>query len=305
MSAASSGISSETPRRVKNGRGPAPARERGPGVLVAGPASTGVSDTPEDAGHESESGSAPEPPDPRAVAGDHPYAVETHARLQSTNDRARELAAAGEREVAVVAATQTAGRGRRGRSWAGPVGGLYLSVVTTPPTAPAEYPLVTLAAGVAVVRAVATTAGEADPGPRVKWPNDVLVGDRKLAGVLTERVDDAVVVGVGVNVTTDPADLPERATSLRAETRATPDRDALARELLVAFGALVAEPDSVLPAWRAVADTLGRRVRVSTPDGAVVGEAVDVERPGRLVVRTADGTVRVDAGDCEHLRPAD
>jgi len=241
---------------------------------------------------------------------DQPYAVERHDRIGSTNERATALAREGRRDVVVVADEQTAGRGRRDRSWVGPPGGLYCSVVVEPSFPPGEYPLATLAAGVAVVRAVEPFGVD----PRVKWPNDVLVDGRKLAGVLTERVDDALVVGTGVNVAVDAADLPAGAVSL-ADALAdrgghlddgTAARDRIARDLLRAFAALLDSPEDVLDAWRSAADTLGRRVsiQVETPGGDVVGEAVDVVSPGALVVRTADGEVRVDAGDCEHLRSA-
>ncbi len=251
--------------------------------------------------------------DERDLAGDYPYAVEHHDRLGSTNERASDLARQGERDVAVVADEQTAGRGRRDREWVGPPGGVYVSVVVDPDLAPADSPLVTLAAGVAVVRAVDRVTGL---DARLKWPNDALLDGRKIAGVLTERVDDALVVGVGVNANLDPADLPEGATSLRAERQKRAehgpgdpsgdvDLDALTRALLSELAALLADPDGVLPAWREAADTLGRRVRVETPDSAVVGEAVAVESPGTLVVRTDDGEVRVTTGDCEHLRPVE
>ena len=250
------------------------------------------------------------------LAAGHPYAVEHHDRLDSTNERGIDLAERGERAVAVVAAEQTAGRGRRDREWVGPRGGVYVSVVVDPDLGPEEYPLVTLAAGVAVVRAVDRVGGLET---RVKWPNDVLHEGRKLAGVLTERVDDALVVGVGVNANLDPADLPEGATSLRAARQGASgdgrtetdgadgdvDLSALTRTLLEELATLLADTDAVLPAWRETADTLWRQVRVETPDGDVVGEAVAVESPGTLVVRTDAGEVRVTTGDCEHLRPAD
>lgn len=250
------------------------------------------------------------------LAGDHPYAVEHHDCLDSTNERATDLARRGDRDVAVVADEQTAGRGRRGREWVGPPGGVYVSVVVDPRLAPGEYPLVTLAAGVAVVRAVDSVT---DLDARVKWPNDVLLDGRKLAGVLTERVDDALVVGVGVNANLDPDALPAGATSLRAARQEQDDGGrgdtggadegvdlaALTRALLEELSSLLADPDGVLPAWREAADTLGRRVCVETPGGDVVGEAVAVESPGALVVRTDDGDVQVTTGDCEHLRPAD
>jgi BirA family biotin operon repressor/biotin-[acetyl-CoA-carboxylase] ligase len=207
----------------------------------------------------------------------------------------------------VVAGEQTAGRGRLDRDWASPPGGVYLSAVCRPAVPPARTPLFTLAAAVATARA----AREAGVDARIKWPNDVVVpvgdggparGYRKLAGVLTEMQGEQgavewLVVGVGVNVA-DPGI--EGATGLGADA----DRRAFVRTLLREFDALRGDPDAVLPAWRELALTLGQRVRVETPGGAVEGEAVDVEEPGALLVDTGDGIRRVTAGDCEHLRPA-
>lgn len=226
-----------------------------------------------------------------------PFRVEFYGSIGSTNDRARELAREGESDVAVVAGEQTAGRGRRGRDWRGPEGGIYCSLLLAPDLEPADYPLLTLAAAVATARAVR----QAGVAATIKWPNDVLVGDRKLAGILTERVGDRVVVGVGVNALADRGDLPDGGTSLRAEG-GTVDRAAFVAVLLEAFDDLRDDPEGILAAWRESADTLGREVRVETPDGTVEGEAIDVERPGTLVVETDDGTVRVTTGDCQHLR---
>jgi BirA family biotin operon repressor/biotin-[acetyl-CoA-carboxylase] ligase len=239
------------------------------------------------------------------------FTVEYHDSLDSTNRRARELAERGETDVVVVAGEQTAGRGRLDRDWASPPGGVYLSAVCRPAVPPARTPVFTLAAAVATARA----AREAGVDARIKWPNDVVVpagdggegpererGYRKLAGVLTEMQGEQgavewLVVGVGVNVA-DPGI--EGATGLGADA----DRRAFVQTLLGAFDSLRGDPDAVLPAWRELALTLGQRVRVETPGGAVEGEAVDVEEPGALLVDTGDGIQRVTAGDCEHLRPA-
>ncbi|MFB6161462.1 MAG: biotin--[acetyl-CoA-carboxylase] ligase [Haloferacaceae archaeon] len=235
-----------------------------------------------------------------------PYAVEYHDAVASTNDRARELASAGRADVAVVADEQTGGRGRLGRGWAAPPGSVSASLALRPDVPPAHAPVVTLAAAVAVVRACEPL----DVAPRIKWPNDVLLGDdeRKLAGVLTEMEGEAdrvawLVVGVGVNANVDSGKLPAGATSLRAACGDV-DRRRFVQRLLTAFHDLHDDPDAVLPAWRDRAATLGRRVRVETPSGVVEGEAVDVAFPGALVVETDAGTERVHAGDCEHLRPA-
>jgi BirA family biotin operon repressor/biotin-[acetyl-CoA-carboxylase] ligase len=237
-----------------------------------------------------------------------PYDVEFHDALASTNDRARDLASDGRGEVAVLAAEQTGGRGRRGRGWAGPAGGVYASVLVRPARPPAHAPVFTLAAAVAVARACDPLGVEA----QIKWPNDVLVVDggeeRKLSGVLTEMEAEGgriawLVAGVGVNANVDADALPAGATSLRALVGDV-DRGAFVRRLLTAFHDLSTDPAAVLPAWRERARTLGRRVRVDTPGGEVVGVARDVEFPGVLAVETETGTERVHAGDCEHLRPA-
>ena len=169
----------------------------------------------------------------------------------------------------------------------------------------------TLAAAVGVARA----AREAGVEATIKWPNDVLVAgseggraeERKLAGILTEMEGEAdrvswVVVGVGLNANVDAGAVPDTATTMR-EQAGDVDRAEVTRGLLERFDELRADPESVLPAWRDLASTLGRRVRVETPGDEVVGEAVDVEFPGTLVVETAAGEKRVAAGDCEHLRP--
>lgn len=234
-----------------------------------------------------------------------PYRIEYHDALPSTNARARELAAAGEDRVAVLADEQTAGRGRLERAWSAPSGGVYLSVVVRPDITPLEAPLLTLAAAVATTRALR----EAGVDAGIKWPNDVLsrANGEKLVGILTEMEGEAdrvswVVCGIGVNANVDAAELPEGATSVRAEAGDV-DRRTFVQRVLEEFEALHAEPDAILDAWRELAITLGERVRVETSGGAVVGRALDVETPGRLVIETSEGPVRVHAGDCEHLRP--
>lgn len=261
-----------------------------------------------------------------------PYAIEYHDRVSSTNDRARELAADGETDIAVVADEQTGGRGRLGREFVAPSGGVWLSVLIRPAVPPARAPLLTLASAVAA----ADACREAGVDAKIKWPNDLLVvgttsvggddgadpadtsresdaggrGGRKLAGILTEMEGEAdrvswLAVGIGVNANIDPAALPAGATSLRAELGSDIDRRQFVATLLERFAELTATNnglDRVLPAWRERADTLGRRVRVDTADGTVVGTAVDIEPPGALVVDTDDGEETVHAGDCEHLR---
>jgi len=249
---------------------------------------------------------------------DAPYEVEYHDRIGSTNERARELAAAGADGIAVVADEQTGSRGRLDREWVAPSGGVWLSLAVRPDVPPARAPLFTLAAAVATAEACRDAGVDA----HIKWPNDVLVGHsaseaggrggRKVAGVLTEMEGEAdrvswLVAGVGVNANVATDALPADAAALAAEAGEPIDRRRFAATLLERFAALTETPDRmdrILPAWREFASTLGRRVRVDTPGGPVTGTAVDVEAPGALVVETAEGTRRVHAGDCEHLRDA-
>jgi BirA family biotin operon repressor/biotin-[acetyl-CoA-carboxylase] ligase len=240
---------------------------------------------------------------------DAAFEVEYHDRVESTNDRARALAAEGAEDVAVLADEQAGARGRLDRGWSSPSGGVWVSLLCRPELPPAQVPVYTLAAAVATTEAIRDRAVDAE----IKWPNDVLVGgetpadEQKLVGILTEMEGEAdrvswVVVGVGLNANIEADAVPETATTLQ-ELVGPVDRASLTRDLLERFDELRADPASVLPAWRDLSCTLGRRVRVETPGGDVVGEAVDVEFPGTLVVDTADGERRVSAGDCEHLRP--
>jgi len=281
-----------------------------------------------DAGFEIESGnegyclaSVPDFGGPAVEYGlDAPFSVEYHDAVPSTNARARELAGEGADDVVVLADRQTGGRGRLDREWASPAGGVWLSILFRPAVPATHAPAFTLAAAVATTRA----AREAGVDARIKWPNDVVVPgavdddtgthaptERKLAGILTEMDGEAdrvswVVVGVGVNASVDPGDLPDEAnpTSLRAETEDV-DRRVFTQRLLEEFDALRGDPEGAVAAWREHATTLGRRVRVDTPDGEVVGDAVDIEFPGTLVVDTGTDRVAVTTGDCEHLRPVE
>ncbi|MFB6251316.1 MAG: biotin--[acetyl-CoA-carboxylase] ligase [Halobellus sp.] len=250
---------------------------------------------------------------------DAPYRIEYHEEIGSTNDRARELAEAGEVGMAVVADEQTGGRGRLDREWTAPSGGVWASLLLRPNRPPSAVPIYTLAAAVAVTRA----AREAGADARIKWPNDVLVFDSresapeteisrdKLAGILTEMEGEAdrvswLVVGIGVNANIDAEALPSGATSLRAEVGDV-DRRVFLQRVLEEFASLTSEAGdlrNVLEAWRDHAATLGQRVRVQTPTETAEGEAIDVRFPGSLVIRTEGGERVVTAGDCEHLRPS-
>lgn len=211
-------------------------------------------------------------------------------RCGSTNDEAARLAAGGAPHGTVVSAgEQSAGRGRLGRAWSSPRGHLYLSVLLRPALRPAEVPPITLAAGVAV----AETAAALGARPELKWPNDVLCGGKKLAGVLTEMASrggavEHVVVGVGLDLAGEhPAELDAIATTLEREAgRAIDPRAARARllvELERWLGAYLAGGvAAIAPTWLGHARLEGRRIRASGADGGFEGRAVGLAPDGRL-----------------------
>lgn len=211
----------------------------------------------------------------------------------------------------VVTDHQTAGRGRLDRGWETPAGmALTFSAVVDPELPDAHWPWLPLLAGVAVADAVRRATGLVTS---LKWPNDVLVGDRKLAGILVERVAGAAgpvaIVGIGLNV--HQTELPvQHATSLALEGAARDRADLLQAVLAGIAGELAGwqasggDPVGLRASYRAECGTLGRDVRVELPGGRTVeGRAEDVDHIGRLVVRAGDGgTQALSAGDVVHLR---
>jgi BirA family transcriptional regulator, biotin operon repressor / biotin---[acetyl-CoA-carboxylase] ligase len=235
------------------------------------------------------------------------------AETGSTNSDLLAYARRGGAEGVVLAAeAQSAGRGRIGRQWvAPPRAALTFSVLLRPAGVPqARRGWVPLLAGVALALALRQDAGV---DARLKWPNDVLVNGAKLAGILAEQADDAIVVGAGINVSTRRDELPVAgATSLALEGAAVTDRDrllaAMLRELERWYRAWTgragdAGESGLAAEYRRLCATLGRPVVVSLPGGqTVTGEAEDVDDLGRLVVASPEGPVPISAGDVIHVR---
>lgn len=238
----------------------------------------------------------------------------------STNADLVAQARSGADEGAVlVAEEQTSGRGRLGRTWSAPArSALTFSVLLRPSTEPlavhtARWGMVPLLVGVALAEAL-SSAAELDVA--LKWPNDLLVGDRKLGGILAEwsesPIGPAVVVGMGINVTLRDTELPiPTATSLALEGAACVDRDTLLRAALrslerwYTFWRLDRGASTeLLDAYRARCSTLGRQVSVSLPSGRTLdGTATRVDDDGQLVVTAPDGTeTALSAGDVVHVR---
>lgn len=235
----------------------------------------------------------------------------------STNAVAAERARAGAPEgLVVVAEHQTAGRGRLNRTWETPArSALTFSLVLRPVVPPADWPWLPLLTG----HVVAETLRAAGYDAGVKWPNDVLLGDQKIAGILLERVETdagpAAVVGIGLNVSLTAEELPvPTGTSLLLASGAAPDRTELLvtllgslREAYDAWQAGGADATARLrSSYVAACVTLGREVRVEMPSGEpLTGRAAGVDASGRLVVAGATGETVVGAGDVVHVRATD
>jgi BirA family biotin operon repressor/biotin-[acetyl-CoA-carboxylase] ligase len=235
--------------------------------------------------------------------------------LPSTNTEAARQAALGAPEgLCVVAREQTAGRGRRERSWVSPKdAGLYLSVVLRPTLEARHWPLITLAAALAVRDALGEACGL---GADIKWPNDLLAGGRKLCGILAETADGArggaVVLGVGVNLRRGsfPEELSDTATSVEEQTGRAPDAErvlaALTRALARYYATLHARggAEEILGEWqRSSSYAHGRRVRVALAGESFEGLTRGLDSDGALRVETEEGTVRiVRAGDVTAVR---
>lgn len=240
--------------------------------------------------------------------------VEWPASIPSTSDRLKVLARGGAVEwTVVVADRQTRGRGREGRTWVSPPGGLYVSVLLRPRL---ERPgLLPLAAGVAVAQA----AEELGVRAELKWPNDVLASGRKLAGILSEAASgptgiEWVVLGIGLNVSLDPATVPAELrgslTSLVEEGAAETPLPAVAAAVLARLAAcydrLGSSPGAVLADWRARAVAWwDEAVDVRVGGETVVGRLVEVDDEGALVVELrGGGRRRVLSGEVTRVRRA-
>jgi BirA family transcriptional regulator, biotin operon repressor / biotin---[acetyl-CoA-carboxylase] ligase len=238
-------------------------------------------------------------------------AYEFFATCASTNDVVRGRAAEGAAEgLLVVADSQTAGRGRLGRSWHSPSGqNLYFSLLLRPALPARDATPLTLLAGAALAR----TLAEAGAIPRLRWPNDLVVhaagGLRKVAGILTEMASDGdrirhIVLGVGLNVNSleFPPDLVERATSLRLALGHACDRAQLLVDFLAGFESIYDDflargPAPGLAQWRRHAD-LGRVCRIDQDGVRVDGIATDIDEDGALLVRDDAGQVhRIVSGE--------
>lgn len=203
----------------------------------------------------------------------------------------------------ILAEIQTKGKGRLGRDWASPRGGIWLSCILSAPK-PQSASLLTLLTSVAVARAIQALTSLP---VKIKWPNDLLVHGKKVAGILSEKVAEYVIVGIGVNLNVSPQALPENLRSLATSLKAESGEDIpqvkfiqiLLKELEKIYLRLKeGEASIVLQEWKSLNTTLGSWVKVRSFTEVWEGQAVNVDREGYLLVRLADGTLkRVASGD--------
>jgi BirA family biotin operon repressor/biotin-[acetyl-CoA-carboxylase] ligase len=222
--------------------------------------------------------------------------IHRYDSIDSTMHRARELAAQGcPSGTAVVAAEQTAGHGRYGRSWHSSKGdGLYVSIVLRIGIKPADLPVTTLALGLAAADAIAANTGVRCD---LRWPNDVMIGDRKCAGILTELHDGVIIAGIGINVNHAgfPEDIAALATSLYLATRCRHDAEALLDALLSSIDEHLAiltsdGPHAVINAFaHASSYAHGRRVIVDAPGETIEGTTTGLTSDGFLSITDAQG----------------
>jgi len=238
------------------------------------------------------------------------WEVRQFEELGSTNDYLCEEARRGAPEgVVAVADHQSAGRGRLDRRWESPPGASLLASVLFRPTF--DRSDLHLCTGVVALAAIDACEQVAGVRASLKWPNDLLVGEAKLGGVLAETEffgdECAVVVGIGINVAW-PGPTGVGGTCLDRESGEAVDRDALLTALLAALAprrALLDTPSgrrAVAAEMRALCSTVGHRVHVELSGGVFEGEAVEIDDAGHLVVQTEDGPRTVTAGDVVHVR---
>lgn len=232
--------------------------------------------------------------------------------LVSTMDIAMQFGIKGAAEgTLVLAESQSRGRGRLGREWVSPkYKGIYLSLILRPKILPNQAPVLTLLAAASLCEAIKAIA---DLDVKIKWPNDILIHDKKLGGILTElnaEMDQVrfVVIGIGLNVNNDKKTLPEGAISLKEETGETINRIGLLQEILrkIENNYLFFQdkgPGVIINKWRNYNITLGRRVKVVSQRQHIEAEAIDIDTEGALIIRNDSGLMqKVTAGDVVHCR---
>jgi len=210
-----------------------------------------------------------------------------------------------------LAESQIKGRGRLGRSWFSPkYKGIYLSLILRPKIPPAVSPILTLLSAVSICEALKKAVGL---DSQIKWPNDVFIHNKKIAGILTEmnaEVDKVnfVAIGIGLNVNNDKKSLISQSTSLREQLGKSVSRILLLQELLrrIESNYFILEDKggaAIIDKWRSLSFTLGRQVKVYCQNKHIEGRAVDIDNDGSLLIRKDSGIIqKISSGDVLHCR---
>lgn len=222
-------------------------------------------------------------------------------KVDSTNEYVKQMVKEVPEGTVVMADTQTMGKGRSGHEWHSPEGGLWMSVLLSHH----ESCLVSLLAGVAICE----TLEPYGIRPGIKWPNDILLNGKKIAGILCEIVEDKVVLGIGLNLNVQdfPNEIVDRASSVFIETRKHLDLQTVYHQLRAFLDADYqllqnGEVDLLLNKWRKYSIMVDRDVTIELPDRVIVGKVLDIDRQGGLVLMRADyGIEHVMAGNCRLL----
>lgn len=225
--------------------------------------------------------------------------------IDSTNEYAKKIIGEAKEGTVVFAETQTEGRGRLGRKWFSPEGGIYMSVIlfTDKPL------LIPVLAGVVICE----TFNNYDILLGIKWPNDLLLNDKKVAGVLIEVIDSTVILGLGINLNIGefPDDLKNSATSIFLATKKRFDKmmvyNDICRELESGYDLLKKNKvDEILQKWRNFTVMFGKTVSIETPDKVIIGRVIDIGRNGALILSLPDGKIeKVIAGECRIVKQVD
>lgn len=239
--------------------------------------------------------------------------VSYYDKISSTMDAAWDLGKNGAPEGTVVCAEhQTKGRGRLGRKWISPQSkGLYFSIILRPDILPQKIPCITLLSAVAAATGIKRTT---NLSLSIKWPNDILIENKKLAGILTELNAEQdrinfVVVGIGINVNNSRTEMPEEAVSLYLSLHKRVNRLDLIRSILEEFERIYLDfkingPDLIINKWRELSYIWGSKVKVLLASRTIKGQALDLDSDGALLVRTDSGVIeKVVAGDVAQMRP--
>ena len=223
------------------------------------------------------------------------------SEVDSTNEYIKQLLKDAPEGTVVLADVQTAGKGRNGRHWYSPEGGLWMSVVLNY----CDNSLMPLCAAVAVCEAFRPY----DITLGIKWPNDILLNRKKVAGILTEIVGEKAILGIGINlnVRNFPGELADKASSILVETRKHLNAQVLYQDLCHSVDRNYqclkeTKIDELLEKWRDYTVMIGRDVRIELPDRIVTGKVLDIDQQGALLVLCADYSVEhIIAGDCTLL----